>query len=57
MDIEVKVTAGTPIKQVILQEIVAYKTTWVIFDRWVSFASFSLPFHNGYGLALKLCYT
>ncbi|RVX03407.1 hypothetical protein CK203_019985 [Vitis vinifera] len=41
VDIEVKVTAGTPIKQVILQEIVAYKTTWVIFDRWVSFASFS----------------
>lgn len=33
VDIEVKVTAGTPIKQVILQEIVAYKTTWVIFDR------------------------
>ena len=44
MDIEVKVTAGTPIKQVILQEIEAYKTTWVIFDRWISSASFSFAF-------------
>lgn len=40
VDIEVKVTAGTPIKQVILQEIAAYNTTWVIFDRCISFASF-----------------
>ncbi|KAJ4841683.1 hypothetical protein Tsubulata_002083 [Turnera subulata] len=31
--IEVKVTAGTPIKQVILQEVVAFKATWVVLDR------------------------
>ncbi|XP_021605154.1 inactive protein kinase SELMODRAFT_444075 isoform X4 [Manihot esculenta] len=31
--IEVKITAGTPMKQVILQEVVHYKATWVILDR------------------------
>ncbi|KAG8633234.1 hypothetical protein MANES_18G084900v8 [Manihot esculenta] len=31
--IEVKITAGTPMKQVILQEVVSYKATWVILDR------------------------
>ncbi|KAJ9166733.1 hypothetical protein P3X46_021440 [Hevea brasiliensis] len=31
--IEVKITAGTPMKQVILQEVVSYNATWVILDR------------------------
>ncbi|KAK9271129.1 hypothetical protein L1049_026718 [Liquidambar formosana] len=33
VDIEVKVTAGSPPKKVILQEVIACKATWVIFDR------------------------
>lgn len=31
--IEVKITAGTPTKKVILQEVIACKATWVILDR------------------------
>ncbi|KAL9446539.1 hypothetical protein AB3S75_014246 [Citrus x aurantiifolia] len=33
VSLEVKVTAGTPIRKVILQEAVACKATWVILDR------------------------
>ncbi|KAI9200750.1 hypothetical protein LWI28_012731 [Acer negundo] len=33
VSIEVKITAGTPIKKVILQEVLACKATWVILDR------------------------
>ncbi|KAK2659372.1 hypothetical protein Ddye_005905 [Dipteronia dyeriana] len=35
VSIEVKITAGTPIKKVILQEVLACKATWVILDRHV----------------------
>ncbi|KAJ0086735.1 hypothetical protein Patl1_08191 [Pistacia atlantica] len=33
VSIEVKVTAGTPLKKVIVQEVLACKATWVILDR------------------------
>ncbi|XP_031259147.1 uncharacterized protein LOC116117251 [Pistacia vera] len=33
VNIEVKITAGTPLKKVILQEVLACKTTWVVLDR------------------------
>ncbi|KAJ4700839.1 Inactive protein kinase [Melia azedarach] len=33
VSLEVKVTAGTPMRKVILQEVVACKATWVILDR------------------------
>ncbi|KAK1553859.1 hypothetical protein Q3G72_004560 [Acer saccharum] len=33
VSIEVKIIAGTPIKKVILQEVLACETTWVILDR------------------------
>ncbi|KAA8546488.1 hypothetical protein F0562_002773 [Nyssa sinensis] len=33
VDIEVKITAGTPIKNVILQEVTTCNATWVILDR------------------------
>ncbi|XP_076937840.1 uncharacterized protein LOC143605710 [Bidens hawaiensis] len=33
VDIEVKVTCGTPIKKIILQEALACNTTWVVLDR------------------------
>ncbi|XAR49610.1 Non-specific serine/threonine protein kinase [Bertholletia excelsa] len=33
VDIEVKITAGTPIKTVVLQEVTSYNASWVILDR------------------------
>ncbi|KAL5993048.1 hypothetical protein ACLOJK_013968 [Asimina triloba] len=33
IEIEVKITAGVPIKKIILQEVASYKTTWIILDR------------------------
>uniref|UniRef100_A0A5B6YNP9 Protein kinase domain-containing protein n=1 Tax=Davidia involucrata TaxID=16924 RepID=A0A5B6YNP9_DAVIN len=33
VDIEVKITAGTPIKKVVLQEVTTCNATWVILDR------------------------
>ncbi|KAL3513768.1 hypothetical protein ACH5RR_026485 [Cinchona calisaya] len=33
IDIEVKITAGTPIRKVVLQEVITSNATWVILDR------------------------
>ncbi|CAK7346869.1 unnamed protein product [Dovyalis caffra] len=33
VSIEVKITAGTPTKQVVLQEVVSFSATWVVLDR------------------------
>ncbi|PSS17499.1 Proline-rich receptor-like protein kinase [Actinidia chinensis var. chinensis] len=36
VDIEVKMTAGTPIKNVVLQEVTTYNATWLILDRYLT---------------------
>ncbi|KAF8404350.1 hypothetical protein HHK36_009233 [Tetracentron sinense] len=33
VSIKVKITAGTPVKTVVLQEVIAFQATWVILDR------------------------
>lgn len=33
MSIGVKITAGVPIKNVVLQEVIASKAAWVVLDR------------------------
>ncbi|XP_031742726.1 uncharacterized protein LOC116404465 [Cucumis sativus] len=38
VSIEVRITAGFPIKNVILQEIVVFSASWVILDRFGSFS-------------------
>ncbi|XP_052189665.1 probable serine/threonine-protein kinase PBL8 isoform X2 [Diospyros lotus] len=35
VEIEVKITAGTPIKNVVIQEVKNYNPTWVILDRYL----------------------
>ena len=35
ISVEVKITAGFPIKQVILQEVTACNAAWVLLDRYI----------------------